>query len=131
MIYKQNYTYLDAASINWKIIGGKNASEGQFPHHVSLQIGGSHNCGGSLINKRYVLTAAHCVLGAEASDVSVLVGTSNLASGGQRYQAARLVAHENYTAFQFSWDIGLVKLSSDVVFGPLVQPIQVYNTEIT
>ena len=33
------------------IIGGKNASDGQFPHQVTLKKGsGSHYCGGSIIN---------------------------------------------------------------------------------
>ena len=39
------------------IIGGKNASDGQFPHQVTLKkASGSHYCGGSIINTNKVST---------------------------------------------------------------------------
>lgn len=44
-----------------RIVGGTKAREGQFPHQISLRRRGSHTCGGSIISKDYVVTAAHCV----------------------------------------------------------------------
>lgn len=44
-----------------RIVGGSNANNGQFPHQISLRIGESHICGGSIISQNYVVTAAHCV----------------------------------------------------------------------
>ena len=43
-----------------RIVGGQQASEGEFPWQVSLQQYGRHFCGGSLISTKYVMTAAHC-----------------------------------------------------------------------
>lgn len=43
------------------IINGQQASEGQFPWIVSLQSKGEHVCGGSIVSKCHVETAAHCI----------------------------------------------------------------------
>ncbi|KAG8235391.1 hypothetical protein J437_LFUL009250, partial [Ladona fulva] len=42
------------------IIGGEVVKGRQFPGQISLQVGGSHNCGGSIVNENYIVTAAHC-----------------------------------------------------------------------
>lgn len=44
-----------------RIIGGWDIGIDKAPYQVSLQFEGSHICGGALVHKRYVVTAAHCV----------------------------------------------------------------------
>ena len=50
-----------------RIVGGSEAGDGEFPWQVSLRsiggIGATHFCGGSVIDKDWVLTAAHCCAG--------------------------------------------------------------------
>lgn len=44
-----------------KIVGGTQASKGQFPYIVAIETRTAFQyCGGSIISNRYIATAAHC-----------------------------------------------------------------------
>lgn len=49
--------------IQGRIVGGRDAEIEDYPYQISLQFGGSHTCGGAIIDATTVLTAAHCVDG--------------------------------------------------------------------
>lgn len=60
----------DSASVrfvpNGRIVGGFEATRHQFPYQVGLVLhltSGNSFCGGSLVSKNYVMTAAHCLDG--------------------------------------------------------------------
>lgn len=44
------------------IVGGDQTPIETAPWQVSVQRYGRHTCGGAIINERFVLTAAHCLL---------------------------------------------------------------------
>uniref|UniRef100_A0A663N8F2 Peptidase S1 domain-containing protein n=1 Tax=Athene cunicularia TaxID=194338 RepID=A0A663N8F2_ATHCN len=46
-----------------RIVGGSGAMPGQWPWQVSLHMQGIHVCGGSIITRQWIVTAAHCVEG--------------------------------------------------------------------
>ncbi|XP_076272325.1 chymotrypsin-1-like [Rhynchophorus ferrugineus] len=53
--------FVGYCSASLKIVNGTDAEEGEFPFMVSLRHGVDHACGGTIINSKHVLTAAHCV----------------------------------------------------------------------
>jgi hypothetical protein len=51
------------ANFSNKIVGGQLAKQGDWGWHVWLRSTSGKLCGGTLINRQWVLTAAHCVHG--------------------------------------------------------------------
>lgn len=118
------------SSLARRIVGGQFAEERQFPYQVALFHDGHFDCGGSIIDNRWILTAAHCVLeldGSVATNLSVLAGTQHLFEGGRHYEPEEIIAHESYANFQN--DIALIKLSESIEYDELNQPIALYEGE--
>ncbi|XP_033229691.1 chymotrypsin-1-like [Belonocnema kinseyi] len=112
-----------------RIVGGSDAPDGLFPYQVSLRRKGRHFCGGSILNKRWILTAAHCLNGRFASSISVKAGTTDLDGYGDIYVGELKVIHEDYDTFEHENDIGLLKVRSDIIFNDDVQPINVASSD--
>ncbi|XP_026462554.1 chymotrypsin-2-like [Ctenocephalides felis] len=118
-------------SIDPRIVGGEDAPEGSAPYQVSLRyITMDHLCGGSIMNKRWILTAAHCL---QPGDLDVVYMGSNLLDRkGRYYDVERYVIHQNYTGEQgtFYADLGLIKLAEDIEFSDKVQAVNIHQSEI-
>uniref|UniRef100_A0A8C0C3H9 Transmembrane protease serine 2 n=1 Tax=Buteo japonicus TaxID=224669 RepID=A0A8C0C3H9_9AVES len=54
---------IKSVNIMNRIVGGSGAVLGQWPWQVSLHVQGTHVCGGSIITRQWIVTAAHCVEG--------------------------------------------------------------------
>nr|AEI58590.1 serine protease [Eupolyphaga sinensis] len=120
---------LDKPRLDGRIVGGSTTTIQNFPYQVSLQYGGSHICGGSIISANYVLTAAHCIIGS-ASQHRIRVGSTFSNSGGTIYNAAQVIRHASYNSRTLDYDIGLVRTSSGIVGGSGVASIALQTANI-
>ncbi|XP_025096525.1 uncharacterized protein LOC112565332 [Pomacea canaliculata] len=110
-----------------KIVGGSIARYGMYPWQVGVQKVYSidengykttgHWCGGTIINRHWVLSAAHCFLSLGKSQVMLKVGDySHKVSdpGEQTLEVEELISHPSYDYETHDYDIALLKVKSVV-----------------
>ncbi len=107
-----------------RIVGGSPVPDGKYRFMAVLVIqnrgGGSSLCGGSLIDRNSVLTAAHCLVDARAVDLAV--GRTVISRPqGQVRTAARWFSHPRFDLDRdFSYDAAVLKLNRAVSnIGPI------------
>ena len=110
-----------------KIVGGRRAVISNWPGQAALRYrrseGPFYFCGGTLINKDYVLTAAHCVedmvqgngdwyLGKDPVEVELGQDNLQLVSPSNVRRINQVIKHEKYVNASRGDDIALIKLDS-------------------
>ncbi|XP_074856209.1 LOW QUALITY PROTEIN: elastase-1-like [Carettochelys insculpta] len=113
-----------------RIISGNEVRPHSWPWQVSLQVWTRtnskfiHVCGGTLIHKSWVLTAAHCFQKGKAEYAAnwrILLGKHNLnrtESTERVYHVKRIYQHEHFNyphLNELDYDIALVKPTEDII----------------
>lgn len=99
-----------------RIVGGEDAQPGEFPSQVSVEIFGSHACGGTLIAANAALTAGHCCV-YDASSYSVVAGNHRLNAQDPTQVSVDVTEvrqHEDYDDFNLTDDICILVLADDI-----------------
>jgi secreted trypsin-like serine protease len=117
-----------------RIVGGTAAAPGAWPSQVALidraqgTASAGQFCGGTVIDRSWILTAAHCVRDPgdwtpSPSQIDVLVGTSSLSGGGTRIRAVEFRVHPGWRPADLRNDVALIRLDRPVPNGTPIQAL--------
>ncbi|XP_050742235.1 chymotrypsin-like [Drosophila biarmipes] len=134
------------SSGNYRIVNGNYASAKQFPYQIffdtldlsnlSAPIKWQPTCGGTIISKRVILTAAHCLDNPNIYAIKIYFGAVNKSDdkevGQQRLTVRRdhFVIHEKYISYVpykpalVVNDVALIKLPIALLFDDYIRPAQ-------
>ncbi|GMT25140.1 hypothetical protein PFISCL1PPCAC_16437, partial [Pristionchus fissidentatus] len=112
--------------IGYRIIGGRSASVSKWPSQALFFNYGADGygtmCGATVLNERWLLTAAHCVT--NSTDKSyVNVGVKSLQKAKKTLKISRIFAHPGFNFNTVQNDIALLQVSKSIPMGPDVAPV--------
>nr|XP_032633598.1 transmembrane protease serine 9 [Chelonoidis abingdonii] len=109
-----------------RIVGGTEASRGEFPWQVSLRENNEHFCGATILTEKWLVSAAHCFN--EFQDPAVwaaYMGTISLSgsdSSTVKAGVGRVIPHPSYNTDTADFDVAVLELDSPVPFNKYIQP---------
>ncbi|CAG9765097.1 unnamed protein product [Ceutorhynchus assimilis] len=112
-------------STGTRIIGGSVAPRNAFPYQVALIINNSGFCGGSIISRNWILTAAHCV--DTGTRFQVIAGAHNPSTNEPsqvRMAAKSRVVHSEWNRSRLQNDIAVLEVPNIPIGKPGIDSIR-------
>ncbi|XP_028907964.1 transmembrane protease serine 9 [Ornithorhynchus anatinus] len=116
-----------AVQISNRIVGGVDASKGEFPWQVSLRENNEHFCGAAILNEKWLVSAAHCFN--EFQDPTAwmaFAGTTSLSGsdgGTVKVGISQIVKHPFYNMDTADFDVAVLELRHPLPFNKRIQPV--------
>lgn len=118
-----------------KIIGGRDVTEGEYPHMAALGYGTMRDvkwlCGGSLISNKFILTAAHCRSSPNSGEVQFVqlgfVNINDRPKSTNFFLINKIHVHEKYRPPLIYNDIAVIELARPVIFSANIKPACLYS----
>lgn len=121
-------------NVVFAIVGGRDARPGKFPYIVSIRDYSSmeHNCGGSIISDKHILTAAHCLQKDRsiAANIFAVVGAMRRDGDGIPMKIANIYSHMNFSKKPLRNDIGMLYTAEKIQFTVDIKPIALPKFDI-
>ncbi|XP_026559466.1 ovochymase-1-like [Pseudonaja textilis] len=111
-----------------RIVGGEEAVPYSWPWQASLQILDEYICGGAVLTRTWIVTAAHCLKkeGKYQDLWRVVVATHDIKEQDQSSQkrlVKQYIAHPDFNTSTLDSDIALVELTEPLEFNHYVHPV--------
>ncbi|XP_072785111.1 coagulation factor IX [Taeniopygia guttata] len=120
-----------------RVVGGSDSMKGEVPWQVLLvNSEGFGFCGASIINEKWLVTAAHCLKPGYSHNITAVAGEHDTRSHEHTEQlrrVVRLLPHPTYNASinEYHNDIALLELEQPLTFNSYVTPICLGSREFT
>ncbi|XP_075982018.1 trypsin, alkaline C-like [Anticarsia gemmatalis] len=120
-------TAVSAVPSSQRIVGGSITSINNYPTIIAVLQSVNNNfiqiCGGSILNQRSVLSAAHCFNPRAPSSYRLRAGSTTASTGGVVLGISTIFNHPNYIGLDS--DISVLRTASPIVYSNVIQPASI------
>uniref|UniRef100_A0A8W7Q0B9 Peptidase S1 domain-containing protein n=1 Tax=Anopheles coluzzii TaxID=1518534 RepID=A0A8W7Q0B9_ANOCL len=136
LLHPQNECGIPQTSQNTlqkRIIGGRTANFAEYPWQAHIRIA-EYQCGGVLVSRRFVATAAHCIQQARLKDILIYLGELDTQNSGkiveplpaEKHRVEMKIVHPKFI-FRMTqpdrYDLALLKLTRPAGYKSHILPI--------
>lgn len=122
--------------MDFRIVGGSDASIKDFPYMISLQMSSNHICGASILTNSFILTAAHCVTKENDStwaisdplEYNIVAGQTVLDLGDCQFRdVKKIFVHSGYNHTTLHNDIAVLEIFGTLEWTKYVQMVEIFS----
>uniref|UniRef100_A0A182MXV7 Peptidase S1 domain-containing protein n=1 Tax=Anopheles dirus TaxID=7168 RepID=A0A182MXV7_9DIPT len=122
------------------ILNGTDAIAGHWPWHAAIfhlkDNRMKYVCGGSILDRNTILTAAHCVHSVYGviprRYVSIQLGRVQLKEENEyieSHDVEDIIVHPQFSTYSIAYDIALIKLARNITMSKYIQPVCLWNLD--